>query len=575
MSKGPRPDAGALDTAHALHQAGRLDEAARAYRRAAQAAASRLPALFGLGTLELQRGQPQAAAEQLRKAARLAPADAGVHTNLGHALLQAGDPAAVAAFRRASDLAGADAGSWFNLGYALQANGRQYEAVTAYQRAADLAPEDPAAHNNLAGVLQEMGRAPAAATHYAAAAAARPNDEAVAFNLCLALDAAGRDAEARTRASALRDRAPANPGPWYLLGRLDRRAGDGEAARSNLEAALARQPDADLAASIHKELALLLDGTGDYDGAFRAAAQGNALKAQSARRRGFDGARWRHRLAGYRARLDAAKLRAWSDRAVPDDGPPPVFFVGFPRSGTTLMETLLAAHPDLITSGEHTPLDYVLRELRPSADSDVAAAVAALRPARLDQLRGVFRAASEGLFGDIAAGRRLVDKAPFSLAELGLINGLFPDARVILALRDPRDVVLSCLMQDFTISDATACMLDVAETAALYVETMQLWLHYRQVLTVPTLVYRYEELVAAPGDVGARVFGFLDLDWQPELLDRRGTDGAQHIGTPSRDAVARPISPRAVGRWRNYERQLAPALPILQPMLAALGYADD
>jgi len=575
MSKTPRPDAGALDIAHGLHQAGRLDEAVQAYGKAARQPATRLPALFGLGTLELQRGQAKTAVTHLQQAARLAPDHPGVQTNLGHARLQAGDAGAVDAFRRACELADKDPGNWFNLGYALQTTGRQFEAAEAYARATALAPDDPAAHNNLAGVMQELGRASAAAEHYGTALARLPDDPGIAFNLCLALEAAGQDAEARRHADALRVAAPDDPRPWYLLARLDRRDGDTDAARGNLEAALARQPDNDLGASIHREMALLLDGLGDYDAAFAAARRGNALKTETARRRGLDGRRWRQRLAGYRARLDADLLRRWAARPLPDDGPAPLFFVGFPRSGTTLVETLLAAHPALLTSGEHTPLDYVLQALELTTTDDVATVVAGLQSKRLDRLRGVFRWAADGLFGDLADGRRLVDKAPFSLAELGLINGLFPDTRVIVALRDPRDVCLSCLMQDFTLSDATACLLDVESAARLYADTMALWLHYRDALTVPTLAYRYEDLVADPAAVGERLFDFIGLDWQPDLLAQRGTGQAMHIGTPSRDAVARPISRRAVGRWHNYERHLAPALPVLAPLLAALGYDDN
>ena len=553
------------------HQAGDLTAAATLYRRAARDGATKADALHGLGLVELQRGRPEPAIEALERATRLAPRNAAMLTNLGHALLaQQRFADALPVLTRAAELA-PQAETHFNMAYAQQAAGQPFAAERSYREALSLEPRHAGARNNLAGLLHSLGRIEDAVSAYREALVLQPDNPDIRINLARAEEIAGDLTAAADTAGALARALPQDPRPQLLLARIARRNGEAESAEQRLRPLLqAALPD-DLACTVRKELAVLLDQQGDYAGAFAMAADGNACRRRQAVRQGLDGRDWLRRVGRY-ADLFASQPRPRS--VVQDQRQAPVFFVGFPRSGTTLMETILATHPGLVTSGEITPLDHVLRTLAPSGRADdVCTAIAGLDAAATATLRQVFWTAADGLFPGRLADRRLVDKAPFNLVELGLIERLFPDAPVIVAGRDPRDVCLSCFFQDFSLSDAVVNFLDIADAARAYVAVQALWSRYQEHLALPWVHYRYEELVAEPAAVAARIFDFLGLDWQPgRLADRGKRQGGPFIATPSRDAVDRPITATAVARWRRYQDDLEPALPILSDTVRELGY---
>ena len=173
------------------------------------------------------------------------------------------------------------------------------------------------------------------------------------------------------------------------------------------------------------------------------------------------------------------------------------------------------------------------------------------------------------------AGRRVVDKLPLNLVDAGLISLLFPDARIIVALRDPRDAVLSCFMQDFRLNDAMAAFLGRASTAGLYHAVMSLWLHYRTVLALPWMEYRYEDLVADFEGTVRDLLSFVGEPWDPVVLRYREAIPGRAISTPSYAAVTSPIHGQAVERWRRYADWLAPEAAVLAPYVAAFGYPQD
>ncbi len=172
-------------------------------------------------------------------------------------------------------------------------------------------------------------------------------------------------------------------------------------------------------------------------------------------------------------------------------------------------------------------------------------------------------------------GRRLVDKLPLNIVELGFVSLLFPRARVVIALRDPRDVCLSCFMQRFRLNDAMANFLDLEQTAKTYAAVMGLWLHYRGALTLAWHEYRYEDLVADFEGVVGGVLDFIGIAWHDDVAHYREKAGQSAITTPSYRGVTGALDGRAIGRWRAYREPLAPILPTLAPFVAAFGYPED
>ena len=244
------------------------------------------------------------------------------------------------------------------------------------------------------------------------------------------------------------------------------------------------------------------------------------------------------------------------------------------RSGTTLMEQMLKAHPNIVTTGEVSPLGPVEDSaIRLAAKNDLS------YPESLDvwnedvlaELRLTFSSEVERLFGSLD-GKLLIDKLPLNIVLLGLVEKLWPNARVLVALRDPRDACLSCFIQRFALNGAMVNFLDIERTAITYAEVMGLWLQYRETLVLPWHEYRYEDLVDDFESTVRQVLDFIGVDWHPSVLSYREAAKQRVINTPSYREVTAPIHKKALQRWKGYTGSLTPILPALEPFVKQFGY---
>lgn len=249
----------------------------------------------------------------------------------------------------------------------------------------------------------------------------------------------------------------------------------------------------------------------------------------------------------------------------------PVFVVGFPRSGTTLLEQMLDAHPGLCAMDEQ-PFLQQLAELLDRRGVAWPDGLARLGQDECDALRADYLQRVRGVV-ELGPGQRLVDKNPLNLLRLPLIRRLFPQAPVILALRHPCDVLLSCYMQSFRSPAFAVLCADLERLADGYAEAMAHWDYHARALPGPVLELRYEDLVAAPADAAARLGQFLRLDDAGPLLGFQQHARAKgYISTPSYAQVVEGIHRGALGRWQTYRRQFAPVMASLQPWLQRWGY---
>jgi tetratricopeptide (TPR) repeat protein len=469
---------------------------------------------------------------------------------------------------------------WNNLGNARRASGDLAGACAALARAAALRPEEAGIHFNHGAALAEAGRADEAMAAWLAAAALIPDDAPPLLDLARALSALGRyDA-----AESLYRRAPSHRAAWLERGQLLERGNRldrlptliAEAAGHGLELpylnalALDREGRAEeaLAAAERMEdrdpalIGRLADKAGETARAFAAWAEMNrqAAAAWPAARR--EAANYRAHVAALVAMLSDDYAARWRPVA-PGAQPAPVFLVGFPRSGTTLLDTLLMGHPAL----------NVLEEV-PLLERAAAALGDFVRLPELDdveteRLRDLYFEA----LGPVD-GRTIVDKLPLNLLGAPLIHRLFPEAQFIFAARHPCDVVLSCYMQPFDLNPAMANFLDLEDAARLYELALSFWERARAILPLQVHTLRYEALVEDKEAEMRALLAFLGLAWDARVLDNQGTAAERGpIITPSYAQVAQPIYQRARGRWERYRAELAPVLPILAPWAEKLGYS--
>ena len=246
-----------------------------------------------------------------------------------------------------------------------------------------------------------------------------------------------------------------------------------------------------------------------------------------------------------------------------------VFMLGFPRSGTTLLEQVLAGHPDVVALEERpTLVPAIDAYLDPPRSID---ALAAMTDEAAERWRTEYWARVEGC-GAKTDGKLFIDKQPFYGLWLPLIGKLFPEAKIIVARRDPRDVVVSCFRNPFRMTPVTYELMDLERGAALYAGMMQITDLCLAEGVNPAFIHRHEDLVDHFEETLAALCAFLGLRPDPRMADFSNTAGGRDIRTPSAGQVARGLNRDGVGAWRRYAEPLQPVLPILDPIAARYGY---
>jgi len=273
-------------------------------------------------------------------------------------------------------------------------------------------------------------------------------------------------------------------------------------------------------------------------------------------------------------RLAAADVASWPTLAAPEAAQSPIFVVGFPRSGTTLIEQMLDAHPQLQSMDEQPFLNELTDELE-SAGVPVPAGLGRLSQADGDELRKRYFLKTHAKVGRVD-GVRIVDKNPLNLMRLPLIRRIFPEARLILVLRHPCDVLVSCYQQNFQSPPLAVACRSFDSLARAYVRAMENWLYHEPLLQPQVFVSRYEDLVSDVETHARRMAAFLGLDDADALLGyREHALGKGYIATPSYTQVIQPINRGKVGHWRRYEDWLRPVWPLLESVAGRLGYGWD
>jgi thioredoxin-like negative regulator of GroEL len=323
------------------------------------------------------------------------------------------------------------------------------------------------------------------------------------------------------------------------------------------------------------EIAQMLDSAGDYDGAVQAMLhckeivrtdQAALLKESEALQRHL------HQLA---ESLTPGHFQKWVESARVFPPQKLAVLASFPRSGTTLMEQVLDSHPGLISSDEREAFGRDIFPAMWRTETTPLPTVEALDQIpteRLSRQRNRYLAYMAAALNEPIGERIHLDKNPtMTLLIPGMLR-LFPEAKLLIALRDPRDVVVSCFMQYLPLNTNSVCFLTLERTARRYALDMGVWLMLRDKLCMPWLEVRYEQCVTDLEGQARRALEFLELPWNAQVLQYRERLKNKAVSSPTYEAVSKPLYRSAIGRWRNYQKYLEPALQALQPCLAAFGY---
>ena len=319
----------------------------------------------------------------------------------------------------------------------------------------------------------------------------------------------------------------------------------------------------------------MLDKLGEYDAAFEAFEKAGMESAATREAMAIDRSVSFNLVDAYKAVATPELLSKWTRETVDDGLPRPFFLVGFPRSGTTLTEQIMAAHPDVVTADEKAILRATKSEMSTwFSEENVPGMLAQLDRDDIGRIRSTYWKHAESIMHMSLADKTFVDKLPLNIVDMPLINVVFPDARIIVALRDPRDVCLSCFMQRFGLNTAMINFLAWEQTAAYYAKVMDLWLHMRDIVTLDFIEVRYEDTVEEFENQARRLLDFLGVAWDDCVLDFHEKARKRFVSTPSFNAVSERIHRRAAGRWRNYKTQVQRISDTLTPFITAFGYGE-
>ena len=577
-----------LAVAAMLRQANRLADAEQLYRAVLVSDPEHFDSLHAVGVLLLQRNAPQEALAPLQKALALKPQSAEVHNDFGMALASLGRSGdAIAHFERAIALEPRFATAHNNMGNALKAEGRAGDAIRHFKQAIALKPDYPTAEFNLAGALAKLERHPEAAERYRKALAGRPDwvaalcglgfslhmsDETeqglACYERALAVDPLSADAhhglglmqqalgllpESRRTFEKAVELDPAMPTYHRSLAETKRfRADDPQLAAMEALAQRMETYGEEQQAALHFGLGKAYADLGRHAIAFEHLAKGNAIK---------------HRLDEYdeRAHLDMMRhienvFTADLLRRQPGAGDPsslPVLIVSMPRSGSTLIEQILASHPGIFGAGELRFLSRAAKAFRGRTVHECFPEIA--KHLSAEQLRQFGARYVEHLRARAPAAERVTDKLPSNYLYLGLVHMALPNARIIHARRNPLDTCVSCFTHHFGAKSFTS---DLGALGRYYRSYEALMAHWRAVLPPGVMLeVQYEELVADFENHARRIVAFCGMEWDPRCLAFYETK--RPVRTASVMQVREPIFASSIGRWREYE-------PWLGPLVAAL-----
>ena len=582
-----------------LHRAGDYRTLLERTRSLLEEHPDELPLLSLAGSACLELQDYEGAINSFQAALAIKPDFAKLHNSLGIAYLRSTQvKQATDSFHNAVRHDPEFAQGWFNLGIVYENRQRLPEAAGYYKKATLLNPVYHQALTSLAKVLWELRETAQVAEYYEKALAVEGRYLPAHLGLMHFLEQGNQ--HEKLRDAVTRARTALGPHAMVRLyeGILADIDGAHEQAKASLEDISVEPADAWTRYGERTRLARLTricDKLNDTAAAFRYAQRANDLSREISAGKGIDKMKFLQLVENRRQYFTAGNISQWPVYPSGESMPPhaasgarnpalhssesrgrnsPVFIIGFPRSGTTLLDTLLRGHPAIEVAEETDAVPGMVNRVSGDADE------------RLETLAVVSDQDIEGIrqtyFDALARhakpddGAMLIDRFALNIIYSGEIFRVFPQARFVLMLRHPADCVLSCFMQTFYETPANASFFTLEDSAHLYDRVFGLWRQYSDLLQLNVLQVKYEELIADVETTCRNIVDFLDLPWHPDILEHERTArDRSYIGTASYNQVTRPLYSEARGRWRSYRSEMEVVLPVLKPWISYFDYGQN
>jgi tetratricopeptide (TPR) repeat protein len=593
-----------------LHEQGKFKDALLAYKKAISIKPRYAESYSNMGTIYKDQGQLEKASDLFKKAILINSNYAEAYSNLGNTFLEKGNlEAAIISYEKAISIEPNYAEANYNMGFALSSANKPKEAIDAYNKAISIKSNYPEAYSNLGNAYKEIGNIKEAINVYRKAISINPN-YAQAYNnlgnvfqeqdkLELAMEAYKKAASLKLEYSEAWINGAEALEKWNKLDELDDWL---KQAHKNFKIVPSdisyfqskflwrikeRKEALKLISTINFETvsenrkqgflnlkAKCFESSQNFSKAYDCFLEMNLLAKKSDTYLNSNSDKF---FANTKNQLEQLKLKVPSRATDSEENSvsiSPIFLVGFPRSGTTLMDTILRSHSKIEVLEEKPTVVTAKAVLRKNGYNEIHNKVFSID--KLSEAKAAYIKEFRKHIKSSDTNSVYIDKLPLNLIETPLINQLFPSTKFILALRHPFDTILSCWMQDFEINAAMANMVDLDRIVDLYCIAMETFKICRSEYNLNVHTIRYEDLLDDLKGESSALLTFLDLTWETKMEDYRATALKRgRINTPSYSQVSQPIYKEARYRWVNYKEYLEKYSDQIEPWIQEFGYVKN
>jgi len=494
--------------------------------------------IFYLGTLLVQTQRFKLAKSLLYKATQINPNYAAAHNNLGATLKELGE---------------------------------YQNAINCCQKAIKLNPSYAEAHYNLGLVFKELREFKKAISCFKKAIQIHPSYIIAHQNLMEAYEKTNQERELKSAISnaqtLIKDNSIIKLYEGILLSRNEKFV----EAKNYLESILFETKEIKNEILRVSTLAKCYDRIGNTDKAFNYFKKANLL-SQKTKIKNFDKNKYLQEIKIRKEFFKKSNIEKWPTLKQPDNEPNPIFLIGFPRSGTTLLDTILRSHPLIEVVEEQFMVEQLINSLNQLPNGGLED-LKEIENEQIIKIRKTYFESLESQIQNKNNTKLYIDKLPLNIIHVGEIVRIFPNAKFIVSLRHPCDCVLSCFMQDFELNDAMANFLNLDDAAHLYDAVMKLWTQYTSIFSINYHEVKYENLIENFEPTVRSILNFLELSWDDAVLNYLITAKKRdRITTPSYYQVTKPIYSYAIGRWQRYKKQTSNIYPILEGWIKKFNY---
>jgi len=519
-------------------QKNNLQVAENLYKETLKTNPNHFGSIFYLGTLFVQIQKFELAKPLLQKAIQINPNYAAAHNNLGATLKELGE---------------------------------YQNAINCCQKAIKINPNYADAHYNLGLVFKELGEFKKAINCFKKAIQIRPSYIIAHQNLMEVYEKTNQERELKSAISNAQTLIKDNPIIKLYEGILLSRNEKFVEAKNCLKLISFETNETNKEILRVSALAKCYDRIGDANKAFGYFKKANLL-TQSTKMKNFDKNKYLQEIKIRKEFFKKSNIEKWPTLKQPDNEPSPIFLIGFPRSGTTLLDTILRSHPLIEVVEEQFMVEQLINSLNQLPNGGLEG-LKEIKNEQIIKIRKTYFESLESQIQNKNNTKLYIDKLPLNIIHVGEIVRIFPNAKFIVSLRHPCDCVLSCFMQDFELNDAMANFLNLDDAAHLYDAVMNLWTQYTSIFSINYHEVKYEKLIENFEPTVRSILNFLELSWDDSVLNYLITAKKRdRIATPSYYQVTKPIYSYAIGRWRRYRKQTSNIYPILESWIKKFNY---